>query len=48
MISAKEKVMGRRSLRLKRIKRAADEKKAARLKQLEIFISQWPVLAIIN
>ena len=36
---------------LKQIKRAAesDEKKrAARLKQQEIFISQWPELAIID
>ena len=31
MISAKEKVMGRRSLRLKRIKRAADEKKSSQI-----------------
>ena len=35
---------------LKRIKRAAesDEKRAASLKQQEIFISQWPELAIIH
>ena len=35
---------------LKRIKRAAesDEKRTARLKQQEIFISEWPELAIID
>ena len=35
---------------LKRIRRAAesDEKRAARLKQQEIFIPQWPELAIID
>ena len=35
---------------LKRIKRAAEsngEKRAARLKQQEIFIPQWPALAMI-
>ena len=33
---------------LKRIKRAAysDEKRAARLKQQEMFITQWPELAM--
>ena len=35
---------------LKRIKRAAepDEKRAARLKQQEIFTPQWPKLAIVD
>ena len=33
---------------LKRIKRAANEKRAARLKQQEIFIPQWPDQAIID
>ena len=46
MISAKEKVMGRRGLRLKRIKRAADEKKQT--SQIEAAGNLWPVLAIIN
>ena len=55
MTSAKEKVVGqrRRGPRFycsEGIKRAAesDEKRAARLKQQEIFIPQWSELAIID